>query len=60
MIKIKYCFFKKLVNVLSSDYIMNLNNNTNKDKSCFKKINEKFIEKKTLMNEINNINKEYY
>ena len=60
MIKIKYCYFKKLINVLSSDYIMNLNNNTNKDKSCFKKINEKFIEKKTLMNEINNINKEYY
>ena len=59
MIKIKYCFFKKLVNVLSSDYIMNLNNNTNKDKSCFKKINEKFIEKKKLMNEINNINKKY-
>ena len=35
MIKIKYCFFKKLVNVLSSDYIMNLNNNTIKDKICF-------------------------
>ena len=39
---------------------LNNNNNTNEDKSCFKKINEKFIEKKTLMNEINNINKEYY
>ena len=46
MIKIKYCFFKKLVNVLSSDYIMNLNNNTNKDKSCFKKINEKLSRKR--------------
>ena len=63
--KVEYIIFlkndKSIINVFSSDYARNLNNNNNeeKNKSDFEKINEKFLEKKKLMNEINKMNKEY-